>query len=79
MKRLVLVLVLLLFVLHQDFWWWDDIDPLAFGFLPIGLTFHVILSLVTSVVLFMAVKHWWPHDVDVAEHDAAGRRAGPEL
>lgn len=79
MKRLVLALVLLLLVLHQDFWWWDRIDPLAFGFMPIGLTSHVVLSILTSVILALAVKYCWPADVDVAEHQAAARRSGPEL
>jgi len=79
MKRLVFALIVLLVVLHQDFWWWDRIDPLAFGFMPIGLTWHGILSLLTSAVLALAVKFCWPRDVDVADHEAASRRSGPEL
>jgi hypothetical protein len=79
MKRFVLALVLLIFLLHQDFWWWDSIDPLAFGFMPIGLTSQVVLSLLTAVVWALAVKYCWPRDVDVANHEAAARRTGPEL
>jgi hypothetical protein len=79
MKRLVFALVLLLLVLHQDFWWWDRIDPLAFGFMPIGLTSQVALSLLTSAVFFLLVKYCWPRDVDVADQEAAARRSGLEL
>ena len=67
MKRLVVLLVLLLLILHQDFWWWDDIDPLAFGFLPIGLSFHVLLSILTSGVYLLAVRYCWPRDLETNE------------
>lgn len=80
MKRLVLALVVLLFVLHQDFWWWDSIDPMLLGFLPIGLGFHVLLSILTAIVYALAVKYWWPSDVEVGDHEAAGpRNAGAGL
>jgi hypothetical protein len=79
MKRLVIVLVVLLFVLHQDFWWWDRIDPLAFGFMPIGLTSQVVLSILTAVVFALMVKYCWPRDVNVAQNEIPSRRSGPEL
>lgn len=80
MKRIVLALVLLLLILHQDVWWWDRIDPIILGFMPIGLAFHVLLSILTAIVYWLAVKHWWPNDVDVADHEAAApRKSGAEL
>lgn len=80
MKRLVLVLILLLIVLHQDFWLWDRIDPLILGFMPIGLASHVGLSILTAGVWVLAVRYWWPKGVDVADHEAAApRKTGPEL
>lgn len=30
------MLVALLYLLHQDFWFWREARPLASGFLPIG-------------------------------------------
>ena len=30
MKRVVVVLLVLLGILHQDFWWWNSIEPLVF-------------------------------------------------
>ena len=79
MKRLVLALIVLLLVLHQDVWWWDSIDPVFFGFMPIGLAFHVVLSLATAVVLGLAVIYLWPAGVEVADHEAVAPRSGHEL
>jgi len=81
MKRFVVLLVLLLLICHQDGWWWDSIDPLAFGFMPIGLTYHVLFSIVSAVVGVLAVRYCWPSDVDIAEHEtiAAPRRQKGEL
>jgi hypothetical protein len=76
MKKLVIALVILLLILHQDFWWWDSIDPLAFGFLPIGLSYHMGISLAAAVVWALAVKYCWPEGVDVSDADAAAPRQG---
>jgi len=67
MRRVVILLVVALFVLHQDFWYWDSIEPLAFGFLPAGLWYHALLSLVAAGVWVLATTYCWPRDVDVAE------------
>ncbi len=40
MKRVTIGLLVLLAVLHQDFWWWDDGHTLVFGFMPVGLAYH---------------------------------------
>lgn len=69
MRKLVIVLIVLLFVLHQDSWWWDDIRPLTFGFMPIGLTWHVLLSIAAAGVWWLAVTYCWPADVDVPESE----------
>ena len=37
--------VLALYAVHQDFWFRDVARPLVFGFLPIGLFYHVVLCL----------------------------------
>ena len=61
MKHIVWILLLLLIVLHQDFWFWTD-DTLVAGFMPIGLAYHVGLSLAASVVWWLATKYAWPVD-----------------
>lgn len=67
MKRLVMVLVVLLLIAHQDYWAWDRINPLAFGVMPIGLTWHVGISIAAAIVWALAVTFCWPADVDEPE------------
>ncbi len=75
MRGVVWTLVAALIVLHQDFWWWDSIEPLVFGFLPIGMAYHAGISIVSAVVWALAVKYCWPKDVDVAELQWAAESA----
>ena len=81
MKKIVIALVVILLIVHQDFWWWDSIDPLAFGFMPIGLTFHVILSIAAAIVWALAMKYCWPADVDIRDGEtlAAPRQQKGEI
>ncbi len=72
MRGLVYGLIVLLALLHQDFWWWDDSDTLVFGFVPVGLAYHAILSLAAALLWALAVKFCWPADVDV-ENTPAGQ------
>jgi len=62
-KALVWGLFLLMFVLHQDKWWWDD-GTLVLGFLPVGLAFHAAFSLGCAVLGWVAIKMAWPHDLE---------------
>ncbi len=59
MKNVVWGLVLLLVVLHQDFWNWDN-DRLVFGFIPVALAYHAAISLAASVVWLIAAIGAWP-------------------
>jgi len=66
-KRLVIALLTLLAILHQDFWYWDSIDPLVFGFVPIGLAYHIGVSIAAGILWALAVHYCWPRDVDVPD------------
>jgi hypothetical protein len=55
---------MLLYVLHQDFWFWYDARPLVFGFLPIGLFYHAAFTVATAAVLWLLVKTAWPAHLD---------------
>lgn len=59
-------LVLLLLIVHQDNWLWNN-DTLVFGFIPIGLFFHACISVAASITWFLAVQFTWPLDL----HDDA--------
>ncbi len=61
MKYLFVALVLILLVLHQDYWQWGRSD-LIFGFLPYPLAYHMVISMVTAAVWLLAVNLCWPSD-----------------
>lgn len=63
MKYFVYAAIASLFVLHQDFFFWDD-ARLVFGFMPIGLAYHAAFSLVAALVWALAVAFAWPTDVE---------------
>jgi hypothetical protein len=63
MKKLVWILVAALFILHQDFWWWDD-RTLVFGFMPVGLFYHAIFSLAAAGVWALALRFAWPSHIE---------------
>lgn len=75
LKYLVVGLTVLLAVLHQDYWWWDSKD-LVFGFLPIGLAWHVGISVAAALVGLLAVTWCWPAELD-EEPGASGSSGGP--
>ena len=63
MKSVVWGLVLLLVILHQDVWFWNN-DRLVFGFVPITLAYHAGISIAASVTWFLAVQFAWPEGLD---------------
>ena len=68
MKTILLtVLVATVYLLHQDFWNWNKIEPLVFGFLPIGLAYHVAYSLIAAITMLVFVRFAWPRQLDVDE------------
>ncbi|MCB9857750.1 MAG: DUF3311 domain-containing protein [Phycisphaerales bacterium] len=77
MKKLVYGLIILLAILHQDFWLWDS-QYLVFDIVPIGLAYHAGISLAAALLWIAAIKYCWPDDVELLEEeimhesDAAG-------
>lgn len=74
MKRLPLIIaVIALYLLHQDFWFWRAARPLILGFLPIGLFYHIVYTLAISALMWALVKHAWPsHLEERAENPQSG-------
>jgi hypothetical protein len=70
MRTVIYGLILLLVVLHQDFWWRSDHRTLVLGFLPVSLAYHIGISIVACVFWGLACKYCWPRDADVADEDA---------
>ena len=49
MKKVVVLLAIVLAVLHQDFWNWNN-SGLVFGFMPTGLFYHACYSIAAAAV-----------------------------
>jgi hypothetical protein len=63
MRKTVWPLLALLVILHHDFWFWND-PTLVGGWFPIGLLYHVGLSLVAAGFWLFAVKCAWTNELD---------------
>jgi hypothetical protein len=70
--------IIVLYVLHQDFWLWRQARPLVFGVLPAGLAYHVGYAVVTSLVLWLLVGLAWPAQLDPHAREAKSDDAAPE-
>jgi hypothetical protein len=65
MKRLSLALLVLLFYLsHQDFWHWRVAKPIIFGLFPIGYAYHIVFTILVSVVMWVLVRAAWPTELE---------------
>ncbi len=63
MKTAIWVMVVVLLIIHQDFWFWEN-KTLVFGFMPITLLYHAGISLAAGVTWFLAIKFAWPENLD---------------
>ncbi|MEZ5326289.1 MAG: DUF3311 domain-containing protein [Verrucomicrobiales bacterium] len=63
MKNLIIALVIVLVVLHNDIWFWTD-ESLLFGFLPVGLAYHAAFSISAALLWLIACKVAWPHRLE---------------
>ena len=70
MKYTVWILIVLLLVLHQDYWQWSN-TTLDFGFLPRTLTYHVGISIAAAIVWMLATKFCWPDGLEEAPEQTA--------
>lgn len=70
-KRLLVWIVLLVMViLHFDFWWFDRVDPILFGFIPFAMWFQVLVGgILASIFLYFAYKVIWPNIPDHFEDE----------
>ena len=62
-KWIIVGLVILLLILHQDNWFWTD-DTKVMGFMPIGLLWHALISIGATLTWALATKIAWPFDDD---------------
>jgi hypothetical protein len=71
MKRsLLAIAIIALYLLHQDFWFWRAAAPIVFGFLPVGLFYHICYTLVISALMWALVKYVWPSHLEDEDKEA---------
>ena len=61
-RSLLYVVLFLAFLLHNDFWLWDDARML--GGLPVGLLYHIGFCLAVALLMWLLVKFAWPQDLE---------------
>jgi hypothetical protein len=64
MRRVAIGAIVLLYLLHQDIWFWREARPLVFGFLPIGLFYHAAFTVACTGALGLLVKFAWPSHLE---------------
>ena len=80
MKRktvLLTILIVAVYLIHQDSWNWKKAEPLVFGFLPVGLAYQAGYSILASLLMAVLVKFAWPHHLEQVrskEEDQAGNQ-----
>jgi len=78
-NKLIWIIFAALFVLHQDFWNWDN-TSLVFGFIPVSLAYHAGFSLAAVCLWAAAVKLAWPSEIEAwaDEFENAAKANGGE-
>lgn len=70
MRYLVIGLIVLLTLAHQDSWWAADSTTIVLGFLPVSLAYQIGISIAASGLWWLACVYCWPSNVDVPDEDA---------
>lgn len=58
------VVIAVLYLLHQDVWFWNAARPLVFGFLPVGLAYHAAYCVAVAVLMWALTRYAWPQELD---------------
>jgi hypothetical protein len=76
MKAALILLVIVVMLLHQDFWNWKD-RTLVFGFLPVGLAYHAGYAIVASLTMALLVRYLWPRELEEEVEALQGEKSTP--
>jgi hypothetical protein len=77
MKWLLTLMVVLVYLLHQDLWFWHD-RTLVLGFLPVGLAYHAAYSILAAIMMAVLVRFAWPSYLEGAEPETSLQGGGGE-
>ena len=71
MRWLLYAALVILYLLHNDLWFWDDARAVL-G-LPVGFTYHIAYSLVAAGLMALLVRFAWPVDLAGEAEEPPGR------
>jgi hypothetical protein len=77
-RPLLLVVILALYALHQDVWFWRSARPLVLGFLPVGLAYHAVYCIAVALVMWLLTRVAWPSHLENAAFDPIRASAASE-
>jgi hypothetical protein len=63
MKWIPPLLVAVVVLLHQDTWFWRS-KALVLGFLPVGLFYHIVYTLLCAMTMWTLILYVWPQHLD---------------
>ena len=58
------LVALIVITLRHDYWFWDTPYPLLFGFLPVGLWWQGLMSILAAGMMWMMVHFAWPQELE---------------
>jgi len=61
-RRLLYFAIFALYLLHNDFWLWND-STMVVG-LPVGLVYHIGFCLAAMALMALLVNYTWPAELD---------------
>ena len=72
------LLILVLLVLHHDFWQWTRSEPMLLGWAPLTLWFHVGLTILSILAIYLLSKWVWPEPPDIEPSETDISEQGPK-
>jgi hypothetical protein len=75
-RKLVYLAVPVLYLLHQDWWNWDNRNLIPVLHLPVGLAYHVGYCVAASALMFCLVRYAWPAHLELEAHEMAPQKDG---
>lgn len=74
----LVVAFLVVVLLRHDFWNWSSYKPLLFGFLPVGLWWQGMVSILAAVMMSLMVRFAWPQHLEQGGDEARESPHGRE-
>jgi len=65
---LTFIFLLVLFLRH-DYWNWDTPGYLLLGFLPVGLWWQALVTILASIMMWLMVTLAWPSHLEQSSSD----------